>query len=123
MIYFTIPEDVLGVGNLFTDTDVYLDDGVQIPSTPLVREVLFGEDYSLVIPLGSRKRSFSASMSNRTQELADLIDNYFTFLEGEPINNFHILDVAATVVVLQWSKLFRAEDTYTVQAMFKEVRR
>jgi len=121
MIYFTIPQDVLGSGNPTVDTDVYLDKDVQLRSTPPTREVLFGEDYSLTVPLGSRKRVFSATMSNRTQELADLIDNYFSYLEGEPINNFHILGLAANVVVLQWSKVFRATDTYSIQANFKEV--
>lgn len=121
MIYFTVPQDVLGVGNPVADTDVYLDNGVQFQTNPAIREVLFGEDYSLTIPLGSRRRTFSASMSNRSQADADLIDEYFSYLEGEPINNFRILDVAATVVVLQWSKTFRAIDTYSIQGSFKEV--
>ena len=123
MIYFTIPLNVLGTGSPAADTDIYLDDGVQIPSTPPVREIMFGEDYSLTIPLGNRKRSFSGSMSNREQATIDLIDNYFSYLQGEPINNFRILGVAATVVVLQWSKTFRTADTYSIQASFREVRR
>ena len=113
--------DVISVGVPTADTDIYLDDGVQVQSTPSKREVLFGEDYSLTIPLGSRKRSFSASMSNRSQYDIDLIDNYFSYLEGEPINNFHILGVPANVVVLQWSKQFRDEEIYSLQASFKEV--
>lgn len=121
MIYFTIPQDVLGVGVPTVDTDVYLDDGVQLQSAPSRREILFGEDYSLTIPLGSRKRSFSSSMSNRSQYDIDLIDNYFSYLEGEPINNFHILGAAVNVVVLQWSKDFRNEEIYSLQASFKEV--
>ena len=121
MIYFTIPQDVLGVGNPVADTDVYLDDNVQVQSAPPIRSVKFGDDYSLDIPLGSRKRSFSATMSNKPKDTADLIDNYFAFLEGQPINNFHILGVTANIVVLQWSKVFRAIDTYTVRASFKEV--
>ena len=123
MIYFTIPINVLGTGNPVADTDVYLDDGVQISSAPPVRQIMFGEDYSLTMPLGSRKRSLSGSMSNRDQATIDLIDNYFTYLEGQPINNFRILGVAATVVVLQWSKTFRSSDTYSIQASFREVRR
>jgi phage-related protein len=123
MIYFTIPQDVLGVGNPVADTDVYVDDGVQISSAPPTRSVKFGDDYALDIPLGSRKRNFSATMSNKPQTTADLIDSYFEFLAGEPINNFHILGVTATVVALQWSKSFRASDTYTVRASFKEVKR
>ena len=121
MIYFTIPMDVISVGVPTTDTDIYLDDGVQVQSTPSKREVLFGEDYSLTIPLGSRKRSFSASMSNRSQYDIDLIDNYFFYLEGEPINNFHILGEVVTVVALQWSKVFRNQEVYSLQANFKEV--
>lgn len=121
MIYFTIPANVLGTGSPAADTDVYLDNGIQFQTNPAIREVLFGEDYSLTIPLGSRRRTFSASISNRSQADADLIDNYFTFLEGEPINNFRILDVATTVVVLQWSKMFRSDDVYSVQGSFKEV--
>jgi hypothetical protein len=121
MIYFTIPANVLGTGNPVADTDVYLDNGIQFQNNPAIREVLFGEDYSLTIPLGSRRRSFSASMSNRSQADADLIDGYFSYLEGEPINNFRILDAAATVVVLQWSKVFRSADVYSVQGSFKEV--
>ena len=123
MIYFTIPINVLGTGNPVADTDVYLDDGVQISSTPPVRQIMFGEDYSLTMPLGLRKRSLSGSMSNRDQATIDLIDNYFTYLEGQPINNFRILGVATTVVVLQWSKTFRSSDTYSIQASFREVRR
>jgi hypothetical protein len=121
MIYFTIPANVLGTGNPVADTDVYLDNGIQFQNNPAIREVIFGEDYSLTIPLGSRRRSFSASISNRSQADADLIDDYFSYLEGEPINNFRILDVAATVVVLQWSKVFRSADVYSVQGSFKEV--
>jgi len=123
MIYFTIPMDVISVGVPAADTDIYLDNGVQVQSTPSSRQVSFGEDYSLTIPLGSRKRSFSGSMTNRAQYDADLIDNYFTYLEGEPINNFHILGETVTVVALQWSKVFRNEEIYTVQATFKEVKR
>jgi hypothetical protein len=121
MIYFTVPANVLGTGNPVADTDVYLDNGVQFQTNPAIREVLFGEDYSLTIPLGSRRRSFSGSMSNRSQADADLIDSYFTFLEGEPINNFRILGVASDVVVLQWSRTFRSSDIYSVQGSFKEV--
>lgn len=123
MIYFTIPMNVLGTGNPVADTDVYVDDGVQISSSPPARMVAFGDDYSLDIPLGSRKRVFSTSMSNRSQTTADLIDDYFAYLAGEPVNNFHILSDTATVVVLQWNKTFRASDTYTVSASFKEVKR
>jgi len=121
MIYFTIPINVLGTGNPVADTDVYLDNGVQIQNAPSIRQVAFGEDYSLTIPLGSRKRTFSASMSNRSQAEADLIDDYFSYLEGQLINNFRILGVAADVVVLEWSKTFREADTYSIQASFKEV--
>lgn len=115
--------DVISVGVPAADTDIYLDDGVQVQSTPSNRKVDFGEDYSLTIPLGSRKRNFSGSMTNRTQYNADLIDDYFSYLEGEPINNFHILGEVVTVVALQWSKVFRNEEIYTVQATFKEVKR
>ena len=121
MIYFTIPQDVISVGVPAADTDIYLDDGVQVQSAPSSRQVAFGEDYSLTIPLGSRKRSFSASMSNREAETCDLIDDYFSYLEGEPLNNFHILGTAATFVVLQWSKQFRSEEIYSIQGTFKEV--
>jgi phage-related protein len=117
MIYFTIPVGVISP----ISTDIYLDDGIQIQTKPSLREVSFGEDYSLTIPLGSRKRTFSGSMSNRSQYEADLIDNYFSYLEGQPIGNFHILGETVTVVALQWSKSFRAVDTYNVQATFKEV--
>jgi len=123
MIYFTIPMNVLGTGNPVADTDVYVDDGVQLSSSPPVRSVKFGEDYSLEIPLGSRRRNFSATMSNRSQATADLIDAYFDYLAGEPVNNFHVLNDTVTVVVLQWSKVFRASDTYTISASFKEVKR
>jgi hypothetical protein len=121
MIYFTIPINVISVGVPTADTDIYLDDGVQVQSAPSKREVLFGEDYSLTIPLGSRKRSFSASMSNRSQYDIDLIDSYFSYLEGEPINNFHILGEVVTVVALQWYKVFRNQEVYSLQASFKEV--
>jgi phage-related protein len=115
--------NVLGTGNPVADTDVYVDDGVQLSSSPPVRSVKFGEDYSLEIPLGSRRRNFSATMSNRSQATADLIDAYFDYLAGEPVNNFHVLNDTVTVVVLQWSKVFRASDTYTISASFKEVKR
>jgi len=123
MIYFTIPANALGTGNPVADTDVYVDDGVQVTSSPPTRVAKFGDDYSLTMPLGSRKRSFSVNMSNRSQADADLIDDYFVFLEGQPINNFHVLDDAVVAVVLQWNKTFRATDTYTVSASFKEVKR
>lgn len=123
MIYFTIPINILGVGNPVADTDIYVDDGVQISTSPTTRAVMFGDDYSLTIPLGSRKRTISVTMSNRSQVTADLIDDYFTFLAGEPINNFHILNDTVNVVVLEWNKTFRASDTYTISASFKEVLR
>lgn len=123
MIYFTIPINTLGTGNPVADTDVYVDDGVQITSSPPTRVAKFGDDYSLTMPLGSRKRNFSVSMSNRPQADADLIDDYFSYLAGEPINNFHVLGDTVVAVVLSWTKTFRADNTYTISASFKEVKR
>lgn len=120
MMYFTIPEDILGAGTPASDIDVYLDDGVRIPSSPSNTHNKFGDGYSITTPLGPRIRKFSGSFLNRETELINLIDNYFTYLEGEPINNFHILGVAASVVSLKWGKVYRAEEVYGLQADFEE---
>ena len=121
MMYFTIPINAISTGYPAAATDIYLDNQIQIQTTPSIRQVSFGEDYSLTIPLGSRKRTFSASMSNRSQAEADLIDDYFSLREGQLLQGFRILGAAADVVVLEWSKTFREVDTYSIQGNFKEV--
>lgn len=120
-MYFTIPADILGVDDPASDTPVYLDNGVQIPSAPPNIHQKFGEGYSITLPTGPRKRTFTGSFSNRTEDEIDLIDRYFTYLQGEPINDFNIFTTAANVVCLKWNVINRDGDVASLQAEFTEV--
>lgn len=122
MIYFTVPHDVLGAGVPASDLDVYVDNGVQIPSAPPVLRYDFGDDYKLIIPTGSRVRKFSVSLSNRDADEIDIIDSYLEYLEGDPINNFHLLGVTTTFRATQWSKVYTNEDVTGMNITLEEIK-
>ena len=120
-MYFTIPADILGTGDPSSDTDVYLDNGVQLPSRPPVISQQFGEGYSITLPTGPRKRVFSGAFTNRDEDLIDLIDRYFTYLAGEPINNFNIFTDPTDVATYRWQIVNRDGEVASLQAEFTEV--
>lgn len=122
MIYFTVPQDVLGAGVPASDLDVYVDNGVSIPSAPPVLKYAFGDDYKLVIPTGSRVRKFSISLSGRDSNEIDIIDSYLEYLEGDSINNFHLLGITVPFRATQWNKVYTNEDVTGLSITLEEIK-
>ena len=119
-MYFTIPQDVLGVGSPAADTDVYLDENVQVTYTPQISKNKYGDGYSTIIPLGPVIRTISGSFSTRDATEIELIREYLNYLEGEPINGFFFLGQYANMVCKSFNRVIRAENVYSLQAEFKE---
>lgn len=120
MIYFTIPQYALGGGQPASDTDIYLDNSVQIPNRPSLRKQRFGDGYSISVPVGPRKRNFSGSFTFREISVIDMIDQYFELLEGEPINGFYILGTATTIICKSWIVTDRSDDIASLTGQFEE---
>lgn len=120
-MYFTIPANSLGAGNPASNTDVYMDNGVSLDYTPTTLKYSFGEGYSLVLPTGPEKRSFSATMANRTKTEIDLIAGYFKLREGNVLNNFNILGSAAFIRVKEYTVTWTNAQIGSVSANFEEV--
>lgn len=120
-MYFIIPASYIGVGNPATSRTIYLDNGTSLEYKPTTLKYSFGEGYSLTLPTGPEKRTFSASMSNRPKAEVNAIKDYFTFLKGNKINNFIILDTLANIKTISFSVVWVNLDTGTVQANFEEV--
>lgn len=112
MIYFIIPGE--------EDRSVYLDNNTQISFAPQKRTMKFGDGYELSIPKSPTLRSFTGSFSNRTPEEINVIDTYFSLLNGEVIPNFYILGSLVRIACTNYSKSYQNGQIYSLQGQFKE---
>jgi hypothetical protein len=116
MIYFTI-------SNLFPAQEnrvIYLDKNTQVSFAPQKRTVKFGDGYELSIPKSPTLRSFSGSFSNRDPEEINVIDTYFSLLNGEIIPNFSILGSVVPISCINYSKSYQNGEIFSLQGQFKE---
>lgn len=118
-MYFTIPANYAG-GSTPAKT-VYLDRGTSLQYKPTVLKYSFGEGYSLTLPTGPEKLTFSASMSNRSKEDINDIANYFTFLKGQKINGFTILDSLVDIKIVNFSVTWINTSIGTIEASFDQL--
>lgn len=100
-------------------TEVNFDRGVTIQSAPAKRVSKFGDGYKQHLPIGPTVKNISASFSNRAVSEIDIIETYFTLLDGD---SFDVLihGETITVVCLGWNRTYPQESVQTLTAQLRE---
>lgn len=117
MASFIIPGGILG---LVSSRTIYADNGVQLTTAPLKRKVKFGDGYKSIIHTSPPKRSVSVNFSNREPEEINLIEDYFIYLAGSPLNSLSIFSETWNGIVTQFNKTYNNGAVYGLTATIAE---
>ena len=118
-MYFTIPANY-GGGSTAART-IMLDKGISLEYKPTTLKYSFGDGQSLTVPTGPEKLNFSGIMSNREKTEIDAIVNYFTFLKGQKIYGFNILDTPVNIKVVDFNVTWINTTIGSIDATFDQV--
>lgn len=117
MASFTIPFGVLG---LVSSRTIYADNGVQLTVGSLKNKIKFGDGYKSIIHTSVPRRSASVTFNNREPEEINLIENYFIYLAGSPLNNLTIFTETWNGVVTGFTKTYNNGALYGLSATIAE---
>lgn len=98
-------------------TTISFDRGVSIQTVVPKRVAKFGDGYKSQIPVGSLKRTFNVSFTNRDN--IDIIETYFELLNGASFN-ITMRGETITVVCNSWNRSYPQEDINTITATLQE---
>lgn len=117
MSSFIIPSGILG---LVSPRTIYMDNGIQLSTRTLRRKVKFGDGYKYSGGASAPKRSASANFSAREPEEINLIEDYFIYLAGSPIDDLLVLTETWDGVVTQFNKNYMNGSLYGLSCVIEE---
>jgi phage-related protein len=118
MASFIIPS---GFGGLISPRTIYMDNGVNLTTTPQVTIMKFGDGYKQIRPLSNPKRSASVTFSNRDPSEINLIESYFIHLAGGALPSLTILDETWVGIVTSFNKNYFNGALYSLSSTIAEL--
>jgi hypothetical protein len=117
MASFIIPLGILGLSSPRT---IYMDNGVTVSKTAVKTKMKFGDGYKQIVHRSPTKSQATVTFNNREPEEINLIESYFIYLSGSPIDDLTILDENWDGIVKSFSKSYNNGALYGLSATIEE---